>query len=242
MTKKILRIIALMLTLVCVLTACGHTHSYGEWEISEEATCEKEGILMQKCSCGDYLTKTTPKIAEHTFSNGNCTICNFSVVTAVGDIIKESPDQYKLGSYIKAFSCSDFSPKEDSYNYILGFAYDESTKTLLMQLSRSRESDNITVTINNGVISSRYDYMYSFTNPYGGYTDEIEGVFTATSLSSTDTFTCSDFSAGSGSAIAYFIDRYIEDAAVCTKLLVEYLNDFLSYNELGFTAEAFNFK
>lgn len=253
MAKKILIITILMLALVCVMASCGgdehthsygeHTHSYGEWETSKEATCAIEGTQMQSCSCGDYVTKSIPKTDKHTFSNGKCTICNLSIVTAIGDIIKQSPDQYTSGAYIKSFTCSTFSSKEKSYNYGLGFAYNETNKTLTIQLVKSDLStESISVTINNGVISNRYEYLYSYTNPVGGYTDKIQGVFTATSLSSTSSFTYTNYSAGSGKAFTYFVDDYKEDAANCAKLLTEYLNEFLTYNELGFTAEAFNLK
>ncbi len=204
MVKKILCVIMLMLTLVCVLTACGHIHSY---------------------------------------SNGNCTICDHSIITTIGDIIKENPDQYAAGAYLKVFSCSTFSSKEDAQNCVLGFAYDESDKSLLIKLSKNDvANDSFSFMINGGIISNNYEYTYSHTNSYGPYTDEIKGVFNATSLSSTTIFNYTDYSAGSGKAFIYFIDDYKEDAASYAKLLTEYLNDFCIYNEFGFTAEAFNLK
>lgn len=247
--KKIISILLLICTVTLCLASCGgnkqpeHTHAYGEWKTSKEATCASEGVLVQECSCGEYLTKNTPKIENHTFSNGNCTVCNLSIINVIGNIIKQNTDQYTSGSYIKSFICSDFSSKDKSYNYGLGFSYNENNKTLIIQLLKNDLStESITISINNGIIANRYEYLYSYTNPYGGYTDEIQGTFTATSLSSTSKFTYTNYSAGSGKAFTYFVEGYQKDAAECAKLLTEYLDEFLAHNNLGFTSESFNLK
>ena len=49
----------LILTLICItvslfaLSACGHEHSFGEWEIKKESTCATEGEKTRKCDCGE---------------------------------------------------------------------------------------------------------------------------------------------------------------------------------------------
>ena len=244
MGKKILCVL-MLLTIVCALTSCEHVHTWdGERTVLREATCLEEGIEAEYClECGFERTDNIPKIPDHSFSNGTCSGCNLSVVTAIGNIVMQNPDRYVSGAYIKSFTCSTFSSREGASNYGLGFAYNESSNTLLLQLTRNDLStESITITINSGVIASRYEYLYSYTNPVGGYTDQIEGTFTATSLSSTSAFGYTNYSAGSGSAFSYFVNDYKKDAASCAKLLVQYLNDFLYYNDLGFTANEFNLR
>ena len=233
--------LVVVIGIVCVFF--NHEHEWGEWQTVEEATCASEGTLAQKCSCGDYVTKSTPKTEKHTFSNGKCTICNLSIITAIGDIIKQNPDQYTSGAYVKTFSCFSFSSRKESIKCALGFAYRETDNTLIIQLAvKDTATQNISIIINNGVISNKYEYQYTYINPYGPYTDTIKGVFTAASLSRTSKFTYTSYSATSEKAFTYFVNDYVEDAATCTKLLKEFLNDFLTYKKLGFTAEAFNLK
>ena len=71
MPKKIVCIVALMLTLVCVFISCDekhrhsydekHKHSYGNWEVEKVATCTTSGVLTRTCECGEAETKTTTK-------------------------------------------------------------------------------------------------------------------------------------------------------------------------------------
>ena len=64
MAKKILCVIMLLLSLVCVLASCNdgnndtptHTHSYGEWETVKNPTCTTEGSKERYCSCGEKQT------------------------------------------------------------------------------------------------------------------------------------------------------------------------------------------
>ncbi len=54
MARKILFVIALLLTFVCLLASCGtHTHEYGEWQTIDEATCTEDGTRERYCSCGE---------------------------------------------------------------------------------------------------------------------------------------------------------------------------------------------
>ncbi len=52
----------------------GHTHAYDQEQIVEEATCQKEGLKMVSCVCGDSLSKTIPK-SGHDYENGMCRFC-----------------------------------------------------------------------------------------------------------------------------------------------------------------------
>lgn len=61
-----------------ILTSCSknaHTHSYGDWVITKQATCTEPGERQKKCSCEDIITETTPA-RGHNFGTGNiCLDC-----------------------------------------------------------------------------------------------------------------------------------------------------------------------
>lgn len=46
-----------------------HTHEYGEWEVTKEATCVTTGIQQRTCSCGDVQTEVIPR-TDHTWDEG----------------------------------------------------------------------------------------------------------------------------------------------------------------------------
>jgi type 1 fimbria pilin len=78
--KKIL--VTFLAMLMCVsmfaFTACkdddGHTHSYGSWSITSNATCTTDGSRSKSCSCGDVITETIPATG-HNMVGGVCTEC-----------------------------------------------------------------------------------------------------------------------------------------------------------------------
>ena len=79
--KKIL--VVLLAMLMCVnmfaLTGCGgddddHTHSYGSWYVTSNATCTTDGSRSKSCSCGDIITETIPATG-HNMVGGVCTDC-----------------------------------------------------------------------------------------------------------------------------------------------------------------------
>ena len=80
--KKVLLTLALILALVFVLTACGggggdqsssggeqsssgggsteHTHAFGAWKTTKEASCVEDGIEVRACSCGEIEAQAIP--------------------------------------------------------------------------------------------------------------------------------------------------------------------------------------
>lgn len=82
MLKNSLCIIALMLTFICMFASCDnntdgdannptHSHSYGEWVIVKNATCNEEGMKERTCSCGKKETDTI--VASHAWKDATCT-------------------------------------------------------------------------------------------------------------------------------------------------------------------------
>ena len=78
--KKILVVLFAMLMCVSMfaLTACDggddHTHSYGSWSVTSNATCTTPGSKSKTCSCGDEITQIIPATG-HNMVGGVCTEC-----------------------------------------------------------------------------------------------------------------------------------------------------------------------
>ncbi|MBQ7233170.1 MAG: hypothetical protein IJX07_08160 [Bacillales bacterium] len=81
MKKMLVTFLAmLMLVSMFALTACGgdgHTHSYGSWSITSNATCTTDGSKSKSCSCGDVITETIPATG-HNMVGGVCTECGIT--------------------------------------------------------------------------------------------------------------------------------------------------------------------
>jgi len=60
----------LILFLICaifslfLLTACGHEHEFGEWEIKTDATCTTTGDKVRTCECGHTESGIIPKLGH----------------------------------------------------------------------------------------------------------------------------------------------------------------------------------
>ena len=96
--------ICLLLALIMIanLTACGHSHEFGDWEESKAATCTEKGEQIRRCTCGEIESKEIPAkghtfgewtiIAEATcMEDGKrerlCSVCGFcetEVIAATG--------------------------------------------------------------------------------------------------------------------------------------------------------------
>lgn len=65
------KIVSLLLAAVLLLglTACGHTHIYGDWSVTAEANCTTDGMQERVCECGEKETQVIPAGA-HKFDEG----------------------------------------------------------------------------------------------------------------------------------------------------------------------------
>ena len=102
MTKKLLLIVVLVLSLICVLSSCvestnnsgtsntpensTHTHSYGEWIPLKAATCTSNGTMAKYCSCGDKITETIQSTGH---SYGEWIVTKAATCTASGTKAKQ---------------------------------------------------------------------------------------------------------------------------------------------------------
>ena len=114
MAKRILfSIISLILSLTCVLTSCdfndnssnqedsAHTHSYGKWEITQNATCSNEGKKERYCACGEKQITDIPT-TEHNITNGLCDICGYVDATV------SSGQAFAENEWISAFDNNNY--------------------------------------------------------------------------------------------------------------------------------------
>ena len=72
--KRILIFITLILAFIMCVASCNkkpntdskpeHTHEFGEWSITENATCTKDGVKVCYCSCGEQQTEIVPKLSH----------------------------------------------------------------------------------------------------------------------------------------------------------------------------------
>ncbi|MBQ4065445.1 MAG: CotH kinase family protein, partial [Clostridia bacterium] len=77
-------IIFISLLLLVVLSACAHTHEYGEWQMTAAPSCEAIGVEERVCKCGE---KETREIAAkgHDLTEATCDtprVCRICGVTA----------------------------------------------------------------------------------------------------------------------------------------------------------------
>ncbi len=59
--KRILFVFSCIIITVLSLSACGHDHSFGDWETKTDSTCDAEGEKIRKCECGEIETASIEK-------------------------------------------------------------------------------------------------------------------------------------------------------------------------------------
>lgn len=68
-------------------------HSWGAWDTTEPATCEKDGLETRACeACGEEETRSVPPLG-HDFENGVCTVCGVKEEGYVAPEEPEDPEQ-----------------------------------------------------------------------------------------------------------------------------------------------------
>ena len=73
-TNLFIIILIFIISIFCLSCSNEHTHTYGEWNIVQKATCEISGIKEKSCSCGDKISDKIPALG-HNYLNGQCTDC-----------------------------------------------------------------------------------------------------------------------------------------------------------------------
>jgi hypothetical protein len=127
------RLLALPLTLVLISTlgACGHSHQFGDWQITAAATCTEDGQQERTCECGEVDTEVIPATG-HNFGDAqvitaaSCTEDGEQTRTCIEcgytetEVIQATGHKFKAATY--------FSPKKCS---LCGYTEGEALATLL---------------------------------------------------------------------------------------------------------------
>ncbi|MBE6645855.1 MAG: hypothetical protein E7612_10885 [Ruminococcaceae bacterium] len=168
MTKKLLCVVLLVISLVCAFTSCGydketpaHTHSYGEWETTKAATCTAEGSKERYCSCGEKQTSTI-SITEHSYGeweivkeatyaekgseSRKCT-CGQTETRDIAKKESETKTLTVIECYNELFNCysnmlkePSISYKEDGEEYSI---YNDGVNTIIHIYSKRLDGDTI---------------------------------------------------------------------------------------------------
>ena len=94
--KKVLAILTTIVLLALCFVSCEqggtqdqtpeHTHSFGEWSITKNATCTEDGVKTRYCSCGENQSDSIPAIG-HNYVEDECANC--------GDVKETSECKHK---------------------------------------------------------------------------------------------------------------------------------------------------
>ncbi len=76
-------------------TPTPHVHSYGEWEVTKEATCKEEGTKERSCSCGEKETETLPLVG-HDFEDMSCRWCGLKASLGLVYVLFNGNKEYAV--------------------------------------------------------------------------------------------------------------------------------------------------
>jgi len=62
---------------VCSAAQCNGKHTYSDWIVTEEATCQKTGTRIKRCTvCYDTLQSESIAMIAHNYQKGKCLVCD----------------------------------------------------------------------------------------------------------------------------------------------------------------------
>ena len=87
--KKTVLICIITIIICLAFSGCSHTHTFGDWKITKQATCKEEGERVRSCECGEIQTEkielTDHKWKSATFTSPKiCTVCNAKEGSSLG--------------------------------------------------------------------------------------------------------------------------------------------------------------
>jgi len=66
-----------------------HTHTFGEWAVSEAATCVKEGLEVRKCTGCEFTETRTLPVTAHDYGDGHiCKTCWYVNLDPNADVVE----------------------------------------------------------------------------------------------------------------------------------------------------------
>ncbi|MBQ8872654.1 MAG: hypothetical protein IJ032_01780, partial [Clostridia bacterium] len=55
--KSLIALLLVVVAFTCLLGACSHTHEFGDWVVTKQATCTEDGQQTRSCKCGEKETQ-----------------------------------------------------------------------------------------------------------------------------------------------------------------------------------------
>lgn len=161
--KKLLPLLALMLALICVITACGdkddggdgHIHSFSEWETVKEPSFTEKGQKQRSCSCGEIQTQDIPMLVDSNKVDGNTKKYNEALALIEAKDYEGAKKLFEeLGDY------RDAKEKLDRFAYVVTKATCADDASSLQLTFNEKGLPTQVVTSNGG------DIPYACTNDY----------------------------------------------------------------------------
>ena len=99
----VLFILSLLVLASCNKTPEEHTHTYGEWKITKEATLNETGAQERTCTCGEKETQSIPSIPSSTGlkyqvneDGKTCTVTGIGTCKDAKIVIGQTIDNYQV--------------------------------------------------------------------------------------------------------------------------------------------------
>ena len=195
--KRIIIFITLILALIMCMASCDllksldpqpeHTHEFGEWSTTENATCTKEGVKVRYCTCGEKQSEIVPKSSHNVVidealnpsctttgltEGKHCSVCNEVLVAQT--VIDELVHNYSNGACTRCGATLYVSDEDGTLNengdYILFGEYPQ-TKVTDTTLSEALSA----MASSYGWISYEYYISGSNTTDFMWYQDVTYG-------------------------------------------------------------------
>lgn len=278
--KKIIRLICIILCLcTLMLTACNnsapedssemnetiiHTHIFGNWNITKEATCTEEGQQERSCICGIKETENIAKTAHQETTDDKdptaltpgttgrlyCSKCDNvlnegTTLKTLKDYVLNNTTLIQNGAYHYSVFANELIP---SLSGLFQIAYSDSRVSVdyLEYIGTSGAAYNFTSIdfYDKNAALAHYGYSYNLTIGNTTYCDLMWGTFEVSKLYEVDKFIYQKTSStigGSATAQAERFNEYGTTAATMSKNIINLLDAFLEKENFGYGVEVFGF-
>lgn len=139
-----------------------HSHNYGEWEISTEATCSMEGEKIRYCECGETETKSVPKIehkwVEATYeSPKKCSVCGETIGEKLEKIMPTA--KFSNSNYLVVYKANGLASAR--LDDLQAFVYESSNGKYKMELILKGYMKNISYKLGSEKWAFNYRILIS---------------------------------------------------------------------------------
>ena len=172
---------ASVMMLLLLLTACGHTHEFGEPVEVTPLTCTEDGVIEKTCiDCGEVVTETLTATGHNftpatLFAPKTCTNCGLTegealaTVVSVGDVIESENHSFTVesteftGSLSERRGNTTYRSGQDGYLFAVKLNFTNLATDAFERWNSDRISD----------ISMEYSGKYQYEGEYWCPVDDI---------------------------------------------------------------------